>query len=292
MHWINGSDEYSFLFLWFLSRFSKAHLHACKFTAIQANRVRYKNSFRAVIPIQSAIIPSYFRFSTNHLLVRCCLSTTSLLRSNKMQNGANLTNGHMQQQRNRGMLIVLEGLDRSGKTTQAKLLLNYMQAKGMNARIQRFPGAWLKHLFITKIQSVLCRSWGANNRAWDWHIPAQCKNNWREPRGNPFAVCRKPLASEWPDAQGLGRWAAFDCGQVKGKLMHFFIASFKQIQPLGHCLLPGKGPWPAVGLPTGGGSSPTRPDPLLRCPSRKGRHSWRIWPGGDGEKVEFTKYMK
>lgn len=143
LHWIKGSDEYSIPFSWFLSRFSKAHLHACKFPAIPVNLVHYKNSFRAVIPIQSAIISSHFWFSSNHLLVRCCLSTTSLLRSNKMQNSAHLPNGQMQQQRNRGMLIVLEGLDRSGKTTQAKLLLNYMQAKGMNARIQRFPGAWL-----------------------------------------------------------------------------------------------------------------------------------------------------
>lgn len=40
----------------------------------------------------------------------------------------------------RGALIVLEGLDRSGKTTQSSKLLEYFQKKGQKARIQRFPG--------------------------------------------------------------------------------------------------------------------------------------------------------
>ncbi|KAL3108533.1 hypothetical protein niasHT_015455 [Heterodera trifolii] len=39
----------------------------------------------------------------------------------------------------RGALIVLEGLDRSGKSTQAKLLLEHFQRRGESARIQRFP---------------------------------------------------------------------------------------------------------------------------------------------------------
>uniref|UniRef100_A0A183C5M2 dTMP kinase n=1 Tax=Globodera pallida TaxID=36090 RepID=A0A183C5M2_GLOPA len=39
----------------------------------------------------------------------------------------------------RGALIVMEGLDRSGKSTQAKLLLEHFQRRGEPARIQRFP---------------------------------------------------------------------------------------------------------------------------------------------------------
>jgi len=40
----------------------------------------------------------------------------------------------------RGLLIVLEGLDRSGKTTQARLLFEHFKSLGIDARIQRFPG--------------------------------------------------------------------------------------------------------------------------------------------------------
>lgn len=40
----------------------------------------------------------------------------------------------------RGALIVLEGLDRSGKTTQSGKLLEYLKENRYKARIQRFPG--------------------------------------------------------------------------------------------------------------------------------------------------------
>ncbi|KAI1708388.1 thymidylate kinase domain-containing protein [Ditylenchus destructor] len=39
----------------------------------------------------------------------------------------------------RGALIVLEGIDRSGKTTQSEKLLKYLKQEGRDARIQRFP---------------------------------------------------------------------------------------------------------------------------------------------------------
>ena len=45
---------------------------------------------------------------------------------------------------NRGLLITLEGLDRAGKSTQAKLIQNYFQAKSQKAIIIRFPGKILK----------------------------------------------------------------------------------------------------------------------------------------------------
>lgn len=40
----------------------------------------------------------------------------------------------------RGALIVFEGLDRSGKTTQTNKLHEYFQSVGHSSRIQRFPG--------------------------------------------------------------------------------------------------------------------------------------------------------
>jgi dTMP kinase len=40
----------------------------------------------------------------------------------------------------RGAFIVLEGLDRSGKTTQVKLLCDKLYAEGHNVKTLRFPG--------------------------------------------------------------------------------------------------------------------------------------------------------
>jgi len=40
----------------------------------------------------------------------------------------------------RGALIVLEGLDRSGKTTQVGLLEKRFLEQGKNVKVMRFPG--------------------------------------------------------------------------------------------------------------------------------------------------------
>lgn len=40
----------------------------------------------------------------------------------------------------RGALIVLEGCDRSGKSTQSKLLTEALKASGRKAELMRFPG--------------------------------------------------------------------------------------------------------------------------------------------------------
>jgi dTMP kinase len=40
----------------------------------------------------------------------------------------------------RGAFIVLEGLDRSGKTTQVKLLEERLAAEGRQVQMMRFPG--------------------------------------------------------------------------------------------------------------------------------------------------------
>jgi dTMP kinase len=60
-----------------------------------------------------------------------------------MANNMFYSNGNANGIHRRGALIVLEGLDRSGKTTQAKLLIEYLQHIGQKARMQRFPGLLL-----------------------------------------------------------------------------------------------------------------------------------------------------
>ena len=45
----------------------------------------------------------------------------------------------MREQKEKGTLIVLEGLDGSGKATQAKLLAADLQAEGMQVREITFP---------------------------------------------------------------------------------------------------------------------------------------------------------
>lgn len=40
----------------------------------------------------------------------------------------------------RGALVVLEGCDRCGKTTQCRLLMDSLQSKGLSAEVMRFPG--------------------------------------------------------------------------------------------------------------------------------------------------------
>lgn len=56
----------------------------------------------------------------------------------------------------RGQLIVLEGLDRSGKSTQVDRLLRKLHHEGKKARIQKFPGRlpWSK----TRLCSLADRS--------------------------------------------------------------------------------------------------------------------------------------
>lgn len=48
----------------------------------------------------------------------------------------------------RGALIVLEGLDRSGKTTQVQLLEKRFLDLGRNVKVMRFPGRFLFFSFF------------------------------------------------------------------------------------------------------------------------------------------------
>lgn len=43
----------------------------------------------------------------------------------------------------RGKLIVFEGLDRAGKTTQCQMLVEALQKDGQNVKFMRFPGTQL-----------------------------------------------------------------------------------------------------------------------------------------------------
>lgn len=47
----------------------------------------------------------------------------------------------------RGAFVVLEGLDRSGKTTQVKLLEQRFVEEGKKVKVMRFPGKWFLILF-------------------------------------------------------------------------------------------------------------------------------------------------
>lgn len=42
----------------------------------------------------------------------------------------------------RGALIVLEGVDRAGKSTQSRKLVSALCAAGHRAELLRFPGGW------------------------------------------------------------------------------------------------------------------------------------------------------
>lgn len=47
----------------------------------------------------------------------------------------------------RGAFIVLEGLDRSGKSTQVGLLEKRLRAEGRDVRVMRFPGRFFPSSF-------------------------------------------------------------------------------------------------------------------------------------------------
>lgn len=51
----------------------------------------------------------------------------------------------------RGAFIVLEGLDRSGKTTQVQKLEQRFQSEGKQVLAMRFPGTWCR-----RIRSTVC----------------------------------------------------------------------------------------------------------------------------------------
>ena len=58
----------------------------------------------------------------------------------------------------RGKFIVFEGLDHSGKSTQAKILTDYLIAKGIKAELISFPSIFQQNIDrTTEIGSVISR---------------------------------------------------------------------------------------------------------------------------------------
>lgn len=55
----------------------------------------------------------------------------------------------------RGTFIVVEGLDRSGKTTQVKLLCDELYARGRNIIMMRFPGKFNLLTYYASISSII-----------------------------------------------------------------------------------------------------------------------------------------
>ena len=64
----------------------------------------------------------------------------------------------------RGALVVLEGLDRSGKTTQVKLLEQRFVEAGRKVKVMRFPGG---SLFLARFLCVCVRRW--LGQLFKWH---------------------------------------------------------------------------------------------------------------------------
>lgn len=55
----------------------------------------------------------------------------------------------------RGALIVLEGCDKSGKSTQCKKLVDYLVSQSKKAELWRFPGKFVKDFFIPVSSLIL-----------------------------------------------------------------------------------------------------------------------------------------
>jgi dTMP kinase len=59
------------------------------------------------------------------------------------------SHGHGKPAVARGALVVLEGLDRSGKTTQVKLLEQRFVELGRKVKVMRFPGMYIDTALIS-----------------------------------------------------------------------------------------------------------------------------------------------
>lgn len=67
----------------------------------------------------------------------------------------------------RGALIVLEGLDRAGKSSQCQLLHDKLHAMGIPVRLMKFPG-----LSFLNIQVGIYTKWHRQNYT-EWRIDSQ-----------------------------------------------------------------------------------------------------------------------
>lgn len=74
--------------------------------------------------------------------------TEILTRFNLKQNTLSLSFSKMHLSTKRGALVVFEGCDKSGKTTQCMKLVEVMQKEGHKVQFLRFPGGSLFSVFF------------------------------------------------------------------------------------------------------------------------------------------------
>lgn len=56
----------------------------------------------------------------------------------------------------RGKLVVFEGLDRAGKSTQVEMLAEALQKDGIKVRHMRFPGTQLASAQLHEHYTLIC----------------------------------------------------------------------------------------------------------------------------------------
>lgn len=56
----------------------------------------------------------------------------------------------------RGKLIVFEGLDRAGKSTQVEMLVAALNKEGVKVQHRRFPGKLIEHHILDPIRGESC----------------------------------------------------------------------------------------------------------------------------------------
>ena len=84
-------------------------------------------------------VRALYHFCQVATLLDCVLATSQL----SFKNLSSLNVFHRGKMLKRGALIVFEGCDRSGKTTQCQQVLQWFQQQGKPARFIRFPGSYI-----------------------------------------------------------------------------------------------------------------------------------------------------
>lgn len=60
----------------------------------------------------------------------------------------------MSEKQKRGAFIAVEGLDRSGKSTQTAILMDRLKQSGVDAKLLKFPGKSLFVFFCSRSRCV------------------------------------------------------------------------------------------------------------------------------------------